>query len=80
MTVGRNFEDPAAVPDRASGPESSRPGSPRPPADPPPDSPPDFPGPLDPGHPQWLRRRRKLNILFGASLATFLGVGLAAIA
>ncbi|MCY4397445.1 MAG: hypothetical protein OXC10_20160 [Rhodospirillaceae bacterium] len=34
----------------------------------------------DPDHPQWVRRRRKLNILFGASLATFLGVGLAAIA
>ena len=36
--------------------------------------------PADPDHPQWLRRRHKLNILFGASLATFLGVGLAAIA
>ncbi|MYB13785.1 MAG: hypothetical protein F4X42_11115 [Rhodospirillaceae bacterium] len=84
MTGGRNFEDPAAAPDRAPGPEASRPGSPRqpadPPADPPPDFPPDFPGPLDPDHPQWLRRRKKLNILFGASLATFLGVGLAAIA
>ena len=80
MTVGRNFEDPAAAPDRAPGPESSWPGAPRPPADPAPDSAPDFPGPLDPDHPQWLRRRRKLNILFGTSLATFLGVGLAAIA
>lgn len=80
MTVGRNFEDPAAAPGRASGPEPSWPGSPRPPADQSPDSPADFPGPLDPDHPQWLRRRKKLNILFGASLATFLGVGLAAIA
>ena len=35
--------------------------------------------PTDPDHPQWVRRRRKLNIMFGSSLATFLGVGIAAI-
>ena len=39
----------------------------------------DPPAVLDPDHPQWLRRRRRLSILFGTSLATFLGVGVAAI-
>ncbi len=38
------------------------------------------PGPADPDHPQWVRRRRKLAIMFGGSLSTFLGIGLAGIA
>ncbi len=39
------------------------------------------PDPLrDPDHPQWVRRRRRTALLFGASLAAFAGVGAAAIA
>ena len=45
----------------------------------PPIAPPPALAPADPNHPQWVRRRRKLNIMFGSSLATFLGVGIAAI-
>ena len=45
----------------------------------PPMPPPPALAPTDPDHPQWVRRRRKLNIMFGSSLATFLGVGIAAI-
>ena len=45
----------------------------------PPIPPPHALAPVDPDHPQWVRRRRKLNIMFGSSLATFLGVGIAAI-
>lgn len=37
------------------------------------------PAPLDPAHPQWIRRRRQLSIMFGTSLAAFIGIGLAAI-
>ena len=44
------------------------------------EDPPAAEAPADPDHPQWRRRRRRLSLLFGTSLATFLGVGLAAIA
>lgn len=88
MTVERPFEDPAAAPRRErhpeSRPEAAAPGPPFPPMGPPPDPPPDSPAeslaPLDPDHPQWRRRRRRLSILFGTSLAAFAGVGAAAIA
>lgn len=76
MTAGRNAEDPAAAPGRDPRPGPAGPG----PVVPPADLPAGPPAALDPDHPQWVRRRRKLNILFGASLATFLGVGVAAIA
>ncbi len=80
MTVERPFEDPGAAPRRErhpeSRPEAAAPGPPFPPVDPPPVS----LGPLDPDHPQWRRRRRRLSILFGTSLAAFAGVGVAAIA
>ncbi len=76
MTVERPFEDPGAAPRRAHRPET-RPDSavPEPPV-----PPPDSLAPLDPDHPQWRRRRRRLSILFGTSLAAFAGVGVAAIA
>lgn len=80
MTVGRNFEDgPSTGSGQAAGARrpDSEPGR-REPA--PPFGAPDPLLPADPDHPQWVRRRHKLNILFGASLATFLGVGIAAIA
>lgn len=80
MTVGRNFEDgPSTGSGQAAGARcpDSEPGR-RDPA--PPYGAPDPLLPADPDHPQWVRRRHKINILFGASLATFLGVGIAAIA
>ena len=88
MTVERPFEDPGAAPRRErhpeSRPEAASPGPPFPPMGPPPDPPPDSPAeslaPLDPDHPQWRRRRRRLSILFGTSLAAFVGIGVAAIA
>lgn len=84
MTVERPFEDPGAAPRRErhpeSRPEAAAPGPPFPPMGPPPDPPPDSLAPLDPDHPQWRRRRRRLSILFGTSLAAFAGVGVAAIA
>ena len=34
---------------------------------------------LDPDHPQWQRRRQRLTVMFFASLAPFVGIGLAVI-
>ena len=67
MTVETSAEDAASAP----CPQCSAPD--------PPIAPPTELAPTDPDHPQWVRRRRKLNIMFGSSLATFLGVGIAAI-
>lgn len=80
MTVERTFEDGAAAPCPEPHPDFS---APEPPFGPPPGLPPGLPtppAPADPEHPQWRRRRRRLTVMFGASLATFLGVGIAAIA
>ena len=71
MTVEASAEDAASAP----CPQCS---ALDPPIAPPPAPPPAL-APTDPDHPQWVRRRRKLNIMFGSSLATFLGVGIAAI-
>ena len=72
MTVEHPFEDPAAASGSDPRPESDGPQPPFPPEAP--------PATLDPDHPQWRRRRRRLSILFGTSLAAFVGVGAAAIA
>ena len=74
MTVEASAEDAASAP----CPQCSAPG-PQCSALDPPIPPPHALAPVDPDHPQWVRRRRKLNIMFGSSLATFLGLGIAAI-
>ncbi len=71
-------EAPAGDAEDAAGAPCPHCRAPFPATDLPPAPPAELP-PADPDHPQWVRRRRKLAVMFGASLATFIGVGVAAI-